>query len=152
MPQTAEAPEFRPVSLALEDGSWLAIETPVSPLVDRINTSRQFTVAFTVTTFDLAQRGPARIEAVSEDPFQGNLTLGQAETRLVLRWRSPLTGKDGMTPELQFPGVFVSFEPQRVVISYDGTTAGGRCAIGLGRCGCGGVSTQGGNWPEGPKR
>ncbi len=123
VPQTAEAPEFRPSGVALEEGLWLASERVVSPLADRINTSRQFTVALTVATFDLTQAGPARIVTVSEDPFHRNLTLGQAETRLALRWRSPLTGENGMTPELQFPGVFSSFEPQRVVISYDGITA-----------------------------
>ncbi len=121
--QTAETPEFQPGGVALEEGSWLATETVVSPLADRINTSRQFTVAITVATFDLTQAGPARIVTVSEDPFHRNLTLGQAGTRLALRWRSPLTGENGMTPELQFPGVFSSFEPQRIVISYNGITA-----------------------------
>ncbi len=121
--QTAEVPELRPAGVALEEGSWLATETVVSPLADRINTSKQFTVAITVATFDLTQAGPARIVTVSEDPFHRNLTLGQVGTSLALRWRSPLTGKNGMTPELQFPLVFSSFEPQRVVISYDGITA-----------------------------
>ena len=51
--QSAETPEFRPTGVALEEGSWLATETVVGPLADRINTSKQFTVAMTVATFDL---------------------------------------------------------------------------------------------------
>lgn len=121
--QTTEMPEFRPNGVALEKGSWLATESSVRPLADRINTSRQFTVAVTAETRDLTQTGPARIVTVSKDPFHRNLTLGQDGTSLALRWRSPLTGENGTTPELQFPGVFSSLEPQRVVITCDGIRA-----------------------------
>jgi len=121
--QVDETPEFGPDGVALDEGLWLATEAAVVPLADRINTSRQFTVALTVASFDLTQSGPARILTISRDPFHRNLTLGQVGTGLALRWRSPLTGENGMTPELQFPGVFNSFDPQRVVISYDGITA-----------------------------
>ena len=39
-----------------------------------------------------------------------------------MRWRSFLTGDNGVTPGLQFPAVFSSLGPQRIVISSDGTT------------------------------
>jgi hypothetical protein len=121
--QTAGMPDVRPAGVVLENGSWVATETPVGSLAARINSSRQFTVAVTVTTFDLTQAGPARIVTISRDPFHRNLTLGQDGTRLALRWRSPLTGKNGANPELDFPGVFRSFESQRLVVTCDGTTA-----------------------------
>lgn len=120
--QTTEIPEFRPSGVSLRKGEWLATKAVFSPLAERINATRQFTVALTVATFNLKQEGPARIVTVSEDPYHRNLTLGQGGSRLILRWRSFLTGKNGITPELQFPGVFRSSEPQRLVISCDGIT------------------------------
>jgi VanZ family protein len=116
-------PRFLARSLILDDGSWLATGMSVGSLAARINSKKEFTLAITVATLDLTQTGPARIVTVSQDPFNRNLTLGQAGTGLALRWRSPVTGKNGTAPEVQFPGVFDSYEPQRLVITCDGKTA-----------------------------
>jgi glycopeptide antibiotics resistance protein len=123
VPRADKTPEFGPDGVTLDEGLWLATETAVAPLTDRINNSGQFTVALTVASLDLKQEGPARILTISRDPFHRNLTLGQEGRHLALRWRSPLTGENGMTPEIQFPEVFDSFEPQRMVISCNGITA-----------------------------
>jgi glycopeptide antibiotics resistance protein len=124
VPQVHESPELGPDGVAFDEGLWLATEKAVVPLTDRINSSGQFTIALTVSSFDLTQEGPARILTISLDPFHRNLTLGQEGKHLAMRWRSPLTGENGMNPEIQFPGVFDSFEPQRMVISCNGITTG----------------------------
>jgi hypothetical protein len=123
VPQAGGAPEFGPDGVTLDEGLWLATKTAVPALADSINTSGQVTVAFTVASLNLQQEGPARIVTISRDPFHRNLTLGQEGRHLALRWRSPLTGENGMTPELLLPEVFDSFEPQHMVISCDGIKA-----------------------------
>jgi hypothetical protein len=88
-----------------------------------VNRSREFTVAMTVTTFDVYQPDAGPIAASSSDPSQGNLALFQDEGRLVLRWRSPLTAANDMEPQLEFPGVFTSLAPTRIVVTFDGYLA-----------------------------
>lgn len=102
---------------------WLATDTSVAPLARRINKTGQFTLAVTLATADIAQTGPARIVTVSVGPHLRNLTLGQENDRLVLRMRADYTGKNGTTPELQFPGILDSTTPRRMVVTYDGSTA-----------------------------
>jgi hypothetical protein len=97
-------------------------------LADRINASGQFTLAVTVTTFDLTQEDPAPIVRSSDDLTLGNVSLSQDETHLVLRWRSPLTLANHMEPQLEFPGVFRSLAPQRLVLTFDGALARVRTA------------------------
>jgi VanZ family protein len=101
---------------------WLLSEGPVAWLAERIDRSRQFTLALTVESVDATQGGPARILTISQDPFHRNLTLGQEGSELALRWRSNLTGANGLTPELRFPRVFATPGPRRLVISHDGVT------------------------------
>lgn len=101
---------------------WLLSEGPATWLAERIGRSRQFTLALTVESFDAAQGGPARILTVAQDAFHRNLTVAQEGPELALRWRSRLTGANGLTPELRFPRVFASSGPRRLIISHDGVT------------------------------
>jgi VanZ family protein len=109
--------------VSLQDGMWLLTTTSVATATERFNRSGQFTIGLTCAPSNLAQDGPARIVTISADPFYRNVTLGQARKNLALRWRSFLTRKNGMTPELQFPGVFNSTASQRIVVTCDGTKA-----------------------------
>jgi VanZ family protein len=104
----------------IRDGSCLATEAAAELIAGRINSNAQFTVALTLAPSQLAQSGPSRIVTISQNPFRRNLTLGQEGASLVLRWRSPLTGKNGATFELQFPGIFVSTQAQRLILSDNG--------------------------------
>ena len=122
VPQSAEQASFSTSGVVLGPTSWLATEKAVAPLANRVNVSGQFTVAMTVATLDLTQPGPARIVTVSLDDGRRNLMLGQDWTHLAVRWRSPITGRNGTSPELQFPGVFRSLEPQRLVVTSDGVS------------------------------
>ena len=94
-----------------------------SAVASRVNKSREFTVIITVTTFELYQPDAAPFLMSSSNRFDGNLALLQDERRLVMRWRSPLTLSNDMTPELEFPGVFTALTPMRLVISFDGSLA-----------------------------
>jgi hypothetical protein len=117
----------------LDASFWLVTEAPVPAMAQRVNATRQFTVAVTVIPGNLEQDGPARILTVSGDPFHRNLTVGQAGTALVLRWRSFLTGNNGTSPEVVFPAVFSSTASQRLVISCHGARIGfHRAGAGLG--------------------
>lgn len=111
-----------PASVELGQGQWLATDTAATPLSQRINASGQFTLALTVATADPTRGGPARIVTLSLDPYRRNFTLGQEGDDLALRFRSVLTGDNGTTPELRFPGVFADTGRQRLVVSYDGVT------------------------------
>lgn len=94
-----------------------------SAVASRVNKSREFTVVVTVTTFNLDQPDVAPFVRSSSRTSAGNLALLQDGGRLVMRWRSPLTLSNDMTPELEFPGVFTSLAPMRMVISFDGSLA-----------------------------
>jgi hypothetical protein len=115
-----------PVIVAQSPGAPATISGHL--LADRINASGQFTLAATVTTFDLRQEDPAPIVRSAGDLSLGNVSVGQDESHLVLRWRSPLTIANHMEPQLEFPGVFRSLEPQRLVLSFDGSLARVRTA------------------------
>jgi VanZ like protein len=101
---------------------WLVTSEAVTAITQRINSTREFTLALTATPAILDQRGPARIFTISRHPYSRNLTLSQTRDALALRWRSNWTGTNGVTPELQFPDVFVSLEPVRAVLSFSANT------------------------------
>jgi len=109
--------------LALGADGWLRTAAPPRELSARLSSASRFTIALTVAPADLAQAGPARIVSLSLDPVTANLQLGQEGERLVVRVRTRMSNAAGMTPELQFPGIFGDAQPQRLVVSYDGVTA-----------------------------
>lgn len=155
-----EDPQPGPGGIDLNGETWLATSSPVAELAGRVNRSGQFTIALTVATFDKSQTGPARIVTISRDPNHRNVTVGQEGEHLTFRWRSPLTGENGMTPELEFPDVFTSHEPVRAVLTFDGITArlfrAGEvrlieCFLGP-EAGLGSVFNEGRHWPITPGR
>ena len=68
----------------------------------------------------LGQAGPARIVTISEDISHRNLTLGQAQDALAIRFRSPFTAANGVSPEILFPGFFTALEEKDFVVIFDG--------------------------------
>ena len=89
----------------------------------RINKSGEFTVVLAVTPFDVNQPDAGPIIATSPNESAGNLVVKQDQARLVIGWRSLLTGMNDMEPELEFTDVFRSLEPMRIVVSVDGVHA-----------------------------
>jgi glycopeptide antibiotics resistance protein len=97
---------------------WLATEKPASFVTEKIRQTSQFTLIATIATASTNQAGPARIISLSENPYQSNFILGQEDSSLVFRLRTPVTGKNGANPELIVPGVFADTKFHRLVISY----------------------------------
>ena len=97
---------------------WLQTATPVTSLSESISKTSEFTISTTLTTTKPEQSGPARIISLSNDSFRRNFTLGQQESDLVFRVRTPLTGANAADVKLQVPGVFSDRKPHHIVITY----------------------------------
>mgnify|MGYP000219588385 CR=1 FL=1 len=101
---------------------WLMTEEPAAALRNQIAATSEFTILTTVTTADPNQSGPARIISFSNDPNLRNFTLGQDGSDLIFRLRTPVTGDNGVWPQLRVPGVFADTAPHSLLLSYaDGT-------------------------------
>jgi VanZ family protein len=109
-------------ALAEQDGTQPGRPPPGQALGHRINATGQYTVAVTLATFDLTQSN-SEVVGVIGTSGRSVLTIRQDQTRLTLAWRSPFTSVNNGSPEINFPAVFTSSSPRRVVIGFDGTTA-----------------------------
>ena len=101
---------------------WLKSNMPVTEASQTLAANSQFTLEVIFTPDWLEQSGPARIVSISQDTIHRNLTLGQQETDLALRLRTPFTGENGVNPQLVIPNFFTDTRPRHIVITYDGTT------------------------------
>lgn len=100
---------------------WLETAGSALSLVERIRKSSQFTLGISVKTYDTTQAGPARIVSLSFDPNLRNFTLGQQQSDLIFRLRTPVTAaSDGGNAALRVPGIFAHTNLQNLIITYDG--------------------------------
>jgi VanZ family protein len=104
--------------VALSSSYWLKTGTPTTLLSKRIRETSQFTIITTVATADITQTGPARIISLSSDNLHRNFTLGQQQTNLKLRIRTPITGENATDIKLSVPGVFANTKFHYIVITY----------------------------------
>jgi glycopeptide antibiotics resistance protein len=107
-------------AVQIDDDNWLATYVPVGHLIENLEATSRFSIRLTARTADVEQSGPARIMSISEDPFSRNLTIGQASDGLVIRFRSPLSGDNGSTPQFLFPDFFNNTGTIDFAITYDG--------------------------------
>jgi len=107
--------------LVLDGRTWMETTSPPRSLIRRLKQRSQFTLSSVIATSNTAQGGPARIVSLSADPDRRNFTLGQEGSDLVFRLRTPVTGENGMKPELIAPNVFPDTKPHHIVITYDGS-------------------------------
>jgi VanZ family protein len=108
------------VGVALGENQWLA--TPaLPPMMRKLRQASQFTISTRIATTTLEQDGPARIVSFSVSPDLRNLTLGQENNNLIIRLRTPLTGRNGVAPELVLPNLFVDSDFHRLVLTYGGS-------------------------------
>lgn len=98
---------------------WFETSRPPVFLTQRIMESSQFTLGITASTRDTRQFGPARIVSISANTFSRNFTLGQKGSDLVFRLRTPLTGKNGTSPQMIVSDVFLTTNPHNLIITYD---------------------------------
>jgi hypothetical protein len=100
---------------------WLQTSAPITALNQQLARTSQFTIGVTLATANPVQDGPARIVSISRDPNRRNVTLGQQDEDLVVRLRTPLSGINGVNPELRIPGVFSDTAEQQLAVVYDGS-------------------------------
>ena len=91
---------------------------PVSQLIENIRKTNQFTIGISLTSLSKYQTGPARIASISNGKYHRNITLGQSNTDLVIRLRTPISGFNGARPEYVIPGVFADSLTHNIVASY----------------------------------
>jgi hypothetical protein len=107
-------------AILISKDQWLQSDQPVTTLSQSLAASSQFTAIIIAASTDLNQTGPARLLTISTDPFQRNFMIGQQNTELVLRLRTPLAGLDGSQPQFIIPNVFTDQEFHQIIITYDG--------------------------------
>jgi len=91
-----------PNGLAVEKETVLASQGPARKLsAGRFSAHSELTVEVWVAPADLSQGGPARILSYSKDPYHRNFTLAQQGGDIVFRLRTPVSGLNGMHPELR---------------------------------------------------
>jgi glycopeptide antibiotics resistance protein len=108
--------------ITTDRGRWLESTGPVTSLTEKLRKSSQFTLVATVASENPNQNGPARIVSLSKDPDNRNFTLAQEGRDLVFRLRTPVTGENGVRPDLRIPAVFSTMERQSIWIVYDGSS------------------------------
>lgn len=106
--------------LKLGDRHWLESENGAAALAQKLKETNQFTISLDLTSGSLVQYGPARILSFSADPGYRNFMVGQAGPDLILRLRTPVTGENGRSPQLNAENVLVDSNPHQIVITYDG--------------------------------
>lgn len=105
----------------LSSSHWLATDTSVTPINQRIRETSQFTLGATVATADPVQIGPARIVSLSSNTAERNFTLGQDGNDLVFRLRTPINGENAAYFSQVVPGIFTNPNPHHIVVTYTGS-------------------------------
>jgi hypothetical protein len=108
--------------LFLPGARWLRSDEAGGLVSHALRRTNQLTLKLICRAANSHQEGPARIVSVSTDPYQRNLTIGQEGSALVVRIRTPLTGPNGLEPELVQPDVFDREMERTIVVTYDGST------------------------------
>lgn len=106
----------------LSSSHWLETTTPPVFMTTKLSETSQFTFSTTVATAELKQSGPARIVTLSTDSHHRNFTLGQSDSHLLFRLRTPLAGENGVSAQMLFPNVFSDNNFHHLVMTYDGRT------------------------------
>ena len=91
-----------PKGIELLDNTIIASPGPADKLYDsNINRRSTLTVEAWVAPGTIQQSGPARIVSYSKDWSERNFTLGQAKGNIIFRLRTPVSGLNGVNPQLQ---------------------------------------------------
>lgn len=106
----------------LSSSHWLETTAPPVFMTKKLIKKSQFTFSAILATAELNQSGPARIVTLSADSHHRNFTLGQSDSHLLLRLRTPLAGKNGISGQLLFPNVFSDKKFHHLIIACDSRT------------------------------
>ena len=109
-------------TVSLSQQHWLLTPEPATKLNQAIKKTSQFSLLTTIATEDLHQTGAARIISLSDSPFQRNLTIGQQDSGVVVRLRTPLSGLGQSNTNLTFPNILADTMPHQLLFNFDGKT------------------------------
>ena len=87
---------------------------------DRLVEAGEMTILLWFRTSDATQRGPARIVTFSKDPWVRNFTIGQRGRSLVFRLRTPASGPNGTSPQVETLDIIEAGRDVFVAAVYDG--------------------------------
>ncbi|MEO0836703.1 MAG: VanZ family protein [Cyanobacteria bacterium J06642_3] len=108
--------------ISLSQQHWLLTPEPAIKLNQALKKTSQFSLLTTVATKDTHQTGPARIISLSDSPFRRNLTIGQQNSGVVVRLRTPLSGLGQSNTNLTFPNILADTKPHQLLFNFDGKT------------------------------
>ena len=104
--------------IALNRDRWLESDRPATYLIRRLKESQEFSLFLNVAAKEINQTGPARIISISNGVYAHNLLLGQNESDLHFRLRTPITGNLSTQPEFTIPNVFNSKTYSKILITF----------------------------------
>ncbi len=107
--------------VSLDSNHWLETKSSVALMTQKIAATSQFTIGAVVATADTMQNGPARIISLSADDESRNFTLGQRGSDLVFRVRTPVTGKNATSYQLNVPNIFGDTKNHQILLTYEGS-------------------------------
>ncbi|MBK5194647.1 MAG: DUF4038 domain-containing protein [Proteiniphilum sp.] len=102
--------------MAIGNGAFIA-DGINEKLLEACKKSNQVTIEAKITISEMDQAGPARIISFSKDTNRRNFTLGQEDKNIVIRLRTPLTGENGINPQVEVCQITPN-KPMHIVISY----------------------------------
>lgn len=116
---TVPTPVKNQKGVQLNSQQWLQTPEPATVAIQNIRETAAFTIGILIASADSDQVGPARIVSISGSPYDRNLTVAQLRSHLLLRLRTPLTGKNGENPEFLIPNLFRDPGFHHVIIAWD---------------------------------
>ena len=104
-------------SMNLAQGAFLA-EGADRRVLNACRATGELTIEAVLRPANLRQGGPGRIISFSRDASHRNFTLGQEGDHLVLRLRTPQTGRNGVEPELTLCTLGAAGRLTHVIVTY----------------------------------
>ncbi len=105
-------------TVSVNSKQWLKTKYPATSLIQKLKTTSEFTLSLIVGTNQINQTGPARIIALSQDIYSCNLMIGQEETNVSFRLRTPITGDNASQPEFIIPNIFIDQNLHQILITF----------------------------------
>ena len=105
----------------LSEKSWLRTAAPASRFAEKVNRSREFTVAFSARAASVEPMKYPRIITFSANDEHTNFMLSQGGDDLEFRWRAPIAG-EGTTPQFYFHDVFTTTNNFRAGLAFKKNT------------------------------
>lgn len=102
----------------LTEHSWLQTTEKPASIANRIRASNAFALRLVCASDNPRQSGPARILSYAADPMQANFVVGQENSNLVFRLRTPSTGLNGIRTPLAVPNLFQEKAVRDILITY----------------------------------